>query len=132
MINRMTLTHKVQQLLDPYDSSHTECDGMTRICHTVLTQLGIEHQPMVGTLAVLTRKQLIPLHLWIDLPNGYKIDYRARMWLGDEKGVPHGVFHPQHFPVIVYTGAPIQLQPLPPVLFEILTLKEDWGKFKLH
>lgn len=104
----MTLIHRVQQLLDPYNSSDTECDGMTRICHTVLTKLGIEHQPMAGTLARPTRNQLIPIHLWIDLPGDLRIDYRARMWLGD-KGIPHGVFHPQDFPDIVYTGTPIQL-----------------------
>lgn len=27
------------------------------------------------------------------------------MWLGDEE-VPHGVFHPQDFPDIIYAGAP--------------------------
>ena len=120
---------RVQTLLDPYDSSNTECDGMIQICHTVLTQKGIEHQPMAGTLAGPTYNQLIPIHLWIDLPNGYKIDYRARMWLGDN-GIPHGVFNPQDFPDVIYTGNSIELQPLQPVLFEILTQKEDWRKFK--
>lgn len=41
----------------------------------------------------------------------------------------HGVFNPQEFPDVIYTGASIELQPLPLKLFEILTLKEDWGKF---
>lgn len=64
----MTLMYRVQQLLDPYDSSNTECDGMTQICHTISIKLGIEHQQMAGTLARPTHDQLIPIHLWIDLP----------------------------------------------------------------
>ena len=58
----MALTHKVQQLLDPYDSSHTKCDGMTQICHPVLIKHNIKHQPMAGTLAQPTHNQLIPIH----------------------------------------------------------------------
>lgn len=127
----MTLKHKVQQLLNPYDSSNTECDGMTQICHTVLIKHNILHQPMAGTLAQLTHNKLVPIHLWIDLPYGYKIDYRAKMGLGND-GVPHGVFNPQDFPNIIYTGKPIELQPLSPRVFEILTLKQDWGKLNYH
>ena len=60
-------------------------------------------------------------HFWIDLPDGSCIDYRARMWLGNE-GVPHGVFNPKEFPDVVYTGEPIQLKSLSPVVFQVLTL----------
>jgi hypothetical protein len=121
------LIEKIQQLLDPYNSSQTECDGMTRICHTVLTNHSIDHQPMIG---VLTRQnQEIEPHFWIDLPSGERIDYRAKIWLQGEN-IPHGIFHPQDFPDVIYTGEPIELEVLSPVVFEILTLKIDYEKFQ--
>lgn len=123
----MTQRKIIQQLLDPYDSSQTECDGMVRICHTVLFNQGIEHQPFFGTLT--RHKQHIEPHLWIDLPNGERIDYRAKMWLIGEN-VPHGVFNPQDFPDVLYTGKAIELDVLSPKLFEILTLKFDWNQFQ--
>lgn len=120
---------RLQELLDPYDDSPTECDGMVRICHTLLVQQGIEHQPMVG---VLTRfHQEIKRHFWINLPSGECIDYRAKMWLKEEN-IPHGVFNPQDFPDVTYTGEPVELDVLPPVLFEMLTLRFDWQKFQQY
>lgn len=121
------LKERIKQLLDPYDNSQTECDGMTRICHTVLTQHNIKHQTMIGIL-ILHNKHINP-HFWIDLPNGERIDYRAKMWLIGEN-IPHGVFLPQDFSDVVYTGEPIELDVLPPVLFELLTLKCDWQNFQ--
>lgn len=118
----MTPIHVIQQLLDPYDDTQTECDGLTQICHTVLVQNGIKHQPMAGTLARPKLNKLMPIHLWIDLPSGERIDYRARMWLVND-GVPHGIFRPQDFPDIIYTGSPIDLEPLPPEVFAALTFK---------
>ncbi|MBW4638605.1 MAG: hypothetical protein KME05_10270 [Gloeocapsa sp. UFS-A4-WI-NPMV-4B04] len=45
-------------------------------------------------------------------------------------GVPHGVFNPQDFPDVIYTGASIELQLLPPVLFEVLTQKARLRKVR--
>ncbi|WP_392476869.1 hypothetical protein [Nostoc sp. C110] len=120
---------RIQQLLDPYDSSQTECDGMTRICHTILTNHSIEHQPMFGVLT--QHHQHIEPHFWIDLPSGERIDYRAKMWLKGD-GIPHRIFHPQDFPDVIYTGEPIELDVLSPTLFEILTLRFNWEKLQQH
>ena len=120
----MDLKLRIQQLLDPYDSSQTECDGMTRICHTILTQHHIEHQPMIGKLTF--EEQEIEPHFWIDLPSGDKIDYRAKMWLDDnDSSAPHGVFNPSNLPEAIYVGEPVELEVLSPILFEIMTLKFD-------
>ncbi|WP_414755928.1 hypothetical protein [Anabaena sp. CCY 9910] len=123
----MTQREIIKQLLDPYDSSQTECDGMTRICHTVLTNHGIDHQSMFGVLTL--QNQEIKPHFWIDLSSGERIDYRAKMWLKGDN-IPHGIFQPQHFPEVIYTGEPIELDVLPPTLFEILTLRCDWQQFQ--
>jgi hypothetical protein len=128
-MKEVTYKEMIKQLLDPYDDSQTECDGMTRICHTVLTQHGIDHQPFFGTLR--RHNQQIETHFWIDLPSGERIDYRAKMWVKGED-IPHGVFNPQDFPNIIYTGEPLELEVLSPTLFEILTLKFDWKKFQQY
>lgn len=110
----------IQELLDRYDNTPNECDGMTQICHTILTKNNIQHQPMGGSLSKHNRG--IGWHFWIDLPNGYRIDYRARMWLGNN-GVPHGVFNPNDFPDVIYDGEPIELKSLSPEIFQVLTMK---------
>ena len=115
----MSRQQKIKHLLAPYDSSPTECDGMTRICHTVLTQHGIEHQSMMG---VLTKdKQKVEPHFWIDLSSGERIDYRAKMWLRNSDCVPHGVFQPTYFPDVIYRGVPVELELLSPMLLKIMT-----------
>ena len=123
----MDLKLKIKDLLDPYDSSQTECDGMTRICHTILSQHHIEHFSMMGTLQF--DGQEIEPHFWIDLPSGERIDYRARMWLGDSDRVPHGVFNSLDFPDVIYQGEPIELELLSPELLAIMTLQFDPEKF---
>lgn len=47
MSDRIHLIQEIEELLDPYNYSQTECDGMTRICHTILTQHHIEHQSLI-------------------------------------------------------------------------------------
>jgi len=83
---------------------------------------------MFGVLNL--QNQEVDLHFWIDLPSGERIDYRAKMWLKGE-GIPHGIFYPQDFPDVIYTGEPIELDVLSPTLFEILTLRFYWQQFQL-
>jgi hypothetical protein len=103
-------------------NSSTECDGMTQICHTVLLREAIPHVCMVGVCCYGARR--LPAHLWIDLLDdlqGYRIDYRARLWLGDFSDIPHGVFRPQEFPKVSYEGSPRVLPSLSNHLFKVLT-----------
>lgn len=46
------------------------------------------------------------------------------MWLKGD-GIPHGIFHPQDFPDVIYTGEAIELDVLSPTLFEILKNSTD-------
>ncbi len=120
----MSERQRIQRLLDPYDKSPVECDGMTRIVATILSQNQIEHQPMLGTINLLNQEnqpQILSPHYWINLPSGERIDYRIRMWLGDSESIPHGFFNPDNYPQIKYIGNPIKLEPLPPWLFKVLT-----------
>ena len=110
----------IRELLDPYDSTPTECDGLTQLCSTVLKKQGISHQPMAGILSY--KKSTVPIHLWINLPDGFRIDYRARMWLGQSETIPHGIFKPSDYPVVIYEGEPIELEPLSQVVFDVLCL----------
>jgi hypothetical protein len=110
----------LKELLSEYDSCQLECDGLTRVLHTVLARENIEHTCMVGSLTDTKHARNVPLHFWIGLPDGKIIDYRARMWLGDDPSVPHGIFYPNEYPEYVYQGSTLELEPLSPSLFNIL------------
>lgn len=114
---------RLQNLLAVYDNSPTECDGLTRIYHTLLCKQKIPHQVMVGKCSY--NSQSMPIHFWIDLlpPHaGWRVDYRLQMWFGHSKDVPHGIFQPQDFPAIIYEGKPVELDVLSKQIFQFLIL----------
>ena len=76
---------------------------------------------MIGSLVEIETNTGSPLHFWIALPNGDYIDYRARMWLGDNADVPHGIFNPVDYPKVTYSGSSAELEILSPSLFAVLT-----------
>lgn len=108
-------------LLAPYAAlSELECDGLTRVITTVLTVNGLPHTCYLGRVTVGGRH--VEPHYWIELGTGLRVDYRARMWLGDAPAVPHGVFQPQAYPQAVYRGQPVTASmTLPAGLFCLLT-----------
>ena len=91
---------------------------MTRVISALLEREGIDHQAFLGTLEVPDVGE-IGLHAWIDLDGDpqQRIDLRARMWLGDDPRVPHGVFEPT--PAAVYKGRPFDAS-IESVVLEIL------------
>lgn len=122
MATSLNKIETVRSLLDSYDSSPTECDGMTRICSTVLHHKNIPHQVMSGQ-CLYNFKLLLPIHYWIDLQeelDSWRVDYRLRMWLGNRSDVPHGIFQPQLFDSVKYNGTKIKCLPLPNDLLQIL------------
>lgn len=104
----------LKSTLRQYDKCQLECDGLTRVLHTVLTRLNYPHTVMGGSIT-LGLIRFSP-HFWIELPDGNKVDYRARMWLG--RKAPHGIFKQS---LVVYKGEPIKWEPLGDDLFNILT-----------
>lgn len=127
MIKQKTSSDSVSvlaKLLGPYDGCALECDGLTRVLSTVLTQNGISHQVFMGSLSGPGGKP-VPLHFWVEFPDlqaGLCCDYRARMWLrGDPGVIPHGVFSRDDYPAVSYRGEPIEMEPLDESLFVILT-----------
>ena len=105
---------EVLELLDQWDTPGLECDSQTRVFTTVLQQHNIPHRCMAGTLTHTATNDHVPLHFWIELPDGFTVDYRARLWLGDSHEIPHGVFRKEAYAQIIYAGLPISLEPLPP------------------
>lgn len=108
----------LRALLDELDGASVECDGMAKLVCTVLANAGIEHQAYSGTLQV--GSNIVRLHFWVEVGEVI-IDYRARMWLGNLEGVPHGVSMKSDL-VARYQGEAIGLDPLPPWLFAILAM----------
>lgn len=108
------------ELFAEYANCPLECDGLTRVLHTVLHREGIEHSCMVGSFTNTDRNKGAPLHFWIALPDGRFIDFRASMWLGDSPDIPHGVFDPANFPHVVYRGHVLNLELLTQNVFDVL------------
>lgn len=94
----------VESLVEPYDSCSLECDGLTRTLHLLLDANGIRHRVMGGAIYNHNDETAFSPHFWIELSNGDLIDFRARMWLGDQDDVPHGVFSLDDYPNMEYDG----------------------------
>ena len=85
---------KLQQWTPTLDALRQECDGMSRCVSTLLTREAIPHTIHVGHVQAHTTGGRISTHLWIELEQGVLFDLRARMWLGNDPSIPHGVFRP--------------------------------------
>ena len=106
---------------DPYDTCRVECDGMTNILHYVLSHAGIAHEVYTGYVEY--GPVGISWHMWLKIAcrEGIAlVDYRARMWLGDDARVPHGVFLPVHFDEVQYVGEVTSLDVLPLPIIKFL------------
>jgi hypothetical protein len=106
-------------LLDKYDIAHLECDGLTRVVHTILSHEGIEHGVFGGQILHVHTKRIMRTHLWVDV-GLYRVDYRARMWLGDSQDIPHGVVWVVQYPNVLYQGQRLDMPILSKELFDIL------------
>lgn len=81
-------------LLAALDDSPLECDGLTHAVSFVLHEAGIKHRCAIGFVMDADTGNCVAPHVWVELADGWIVDFRLRMWLGDEDRVPHGVFHP--------------------------------------
>lgn len=106
------------------DCSQLECDGTVKVLHYVLDQNHIPHTVMQGYVKVMEGKKVvnsIPLHFWIELPDGLTVDYKAQMWL--DSNAPNGIFKHSDYPNYIYKGLKVNLK-VPEIIYKILT-----GKF---
>lgn len=97
-------THLLAPVLDQLDRLPLECDGLTCIISALLSRAGIAHTVGVGGIYHIPSSRNFAPHLWIDLQDGSRIDYRARMWLRNLGGVPHGIFRPTDWPDVKHDG----------------------------
>lgn len=84
---------------------HLECDGATKILHYLLDSHNIPHYVFYGTLEV--NSKIMNPHFWIGLPDGRYVDFKARMWFGND--APNGIFYPKDTTAI-YTGTPVEMK----------------------
>lgn len=112
---------ELRELLSDLDSAGVECDGMARLITTRLQEHNVDHQVMVGSVAL--NDAVIPLHYWV-MVGELTVDYRARMWLGDSPLVPHGVFR-QDACAARYTGSAVQMDALPPAVVSMLMIPTE-------
>jgi hypothetical protein len=111
----MTLKERVEGIVGKYDGYPLECDGFTRVAAFLLRMNDVLHKTCIGEVQ-LGDKSFRP-HFWIELDSGEVVDYRLRMWFGDE--APHGVFVPEDEGV-EYEGLEVEIGATQ-VMFETLT-----------
>lgn len=70
-----------------------ECNGMSWAFSYLMSKKGIMHECMAGYVTRRHTHEAVMPHYWIELPGGWILDLRLRIWLGDDDSVPHGVFH---------------------------------------
>lgn len=116
--------YEIRKLCDPYDASALECDGLTRVLHTILSQKGIDHVCCHG-MVFYQDGQCIPLHFWI-IVNNKILDYRLKMWLEGDN-IPNGLFIPSDS--LHYLGGQVELEILSDKLMSIM-LSEKYAKLK--
>lgn len=124
-------TQQLHQLIQPFEHLPLECDGMTRVISSLLEEEGIPHKCVRGK--AFYRKcdgrsifgQQSILHYWIQLQDEKHtiIDYRARMWFGDNADIPHGVIDSKDFPCFEYRPKTMIEFHTPEFLFQVLTGK---------
>ena len=107
-----------QAALETLDPLPVECDGVSRALSQYLMLKGIEHEMHFGDLEVEPYGRT-PLHFWVVLADGSHCDIRARMWLGEDGRVPHGVFQPLAHQR--YQSRGVERPPFSPLMFWILT-----------
>lgn len=101
---------KVIEFHEKYLSNQMECDGATTAISTFLRDNNVEHVVKSGVVKVTAggRDGVFAPHFWIEI-GPRVIDFRLRMWFGDEPNIPHGVFVPGECGV-EYEGEQIELQ----------------------
>lgn len=99
-----------------------ECDGLTRVLHTILCEQGIEHTTYVGKVYYSFKQQQAPIQFWLDLSPELRVDYRLQRWFGSGDHIPHGIFNPSRFPSIQYDGDAVELPVLPKSLIKLMLI----------
>ncbi|MEO6302526.1 MAG: hypothetical protein ABIP51_05080 [Bacteroidia bacterium] len=97
---------------------HLECDGTVKVLTYIMNENGIKHSVFMGTVEKISNDDIIPLHFWIELPDGMTVDFKCRMWLG--KDSPNGVFNKKDFPDYVYKGEAVNM-PVKKIIYQVLT-----------
>jgi hypothetical protein len=121
---------KIKAITDRFDTCHLECDGMTRVLQFYLTKEQVPHKVYIGQIVDKRTNEGFSPHYWIKTGNLF-IDYRAKMWLGEEEHIPHGVFHIKNYPEIAYYGYRIELNLLPEAVVNMWIFESSFDIEKL-
>lgn len=104
----MSTDSVIGTILSELDDCPLECDGLTRVISLILSRAGIVHEVFAGKVQMEGSSRIVQPHLWIILSDNTMIDFRIRMWMGDQVEVPHGHFDPVSFQHMNYQGSPIE------------------------
>lgn len=81
---------ELEVALLPLADINAECFELSWVLHEELTRTGYLVTGHSGYVKAAAGDVVAP-HFWLSV-DGYIVDFRLRMWLGDEDFVPHGIF----------------------------------------
>lgn len=102
-----------------------ECDGFSRVVAYTLKEAGIPYTCWVGSV-FRGGDLLFRPHFWVSA-EGYILDYRLLMWIGEGGTTPHGCFLPSDYPDFTYEGQETNLD-ITLGIYQILTLDNSLEK----
>ena len=121
-MNNYQLDHSViKALIAPLLNLPLESSSFVRVLHKVLQQNTIPHNAMQGTAKF--DGETLPNHFWIELQDGFVIDYRLLLYTGNTS--PSGIFDPLKEGV-TYVGCVHDLY-VGEFEFKMLTQTLDYG-----
>ena len=102
-MSKMSKWHdELEVSLLQWEEADLHCDGMTYVLSYILRNSDITHHCYTGYVKDKSNGDLVAPHCWIKLEDGWIIDFRLRMWLGDKEDIPHGVFQTTSWPQFDY------------------------------
>ena len=84
------LLNLVESIANAPKHAGLECDGLCHLLHYRLTEEGFDAHHLRGTV---TFKDKMVAHDFL-YHKAMVIDYRLKMWFGENSDVPHGIFLP--------------------------------------
>lgn len=89
------------------DGLNLDSDEAVNLVSQQLTEADIFHQCRIGSVKDKVNGIYTLRHRWVELEDGWCVDFKVREWLGDEDDIPHGVFRFCDYPRVKYYGTPL-------------------------
>ncbi|MCB5162617.1 hypothetical protein [Marinomonas algarum] len=95
---------ELEVIVGSIDEADMECHGVTFLASHLLKKNGISHRCHQGYAEDSRTGALVIPHYWLEMGDGWVLDFRLRMWLEFSDDIPHGAFFKGDYSYIKYHG----------------------------